>query len=112
MNNSVVKDAPAFDFYAERWSHGTRHMSKTERSDYLDLLVFQWTELAIPSDLQAVARILGYKRPAQIPQAVLEKFPLCDDGKRRNPRLEIIRAEQRERIRKKSEQRKAAAKTR
>ncbi len=112
MTNSAAKDAPAFDFYAERWSHGTRHMSKIERSDYLDLLVFQWTELAIPSDLQAVARVLGYKRPEQIPEAVLDKFPLCADGKRRNPRLETIRTEQRERIRKKSEQRKAAAHSR
>jgi uncharacterized protein YdaU (DUF1376 family) len=112
MNTSAARDAPAFDFYPERWSHGTRHMSKVERTDYLDLLVFQWTEQGIPGDLNAVARVLGYKKGSQIPAAVLEKFPVCEDGKRRNARLESIRAEQRERIRKKSEQRKSAAHTR
>ncbi len=41
------KDAPAFDFYPERWSHGTRHLSKVERCDFLDLLAVQWTENGI-----------------------------------------------------------------
>jgi uncharacterized protein YdaU (DUF1376 family) len=110
--SSPTKDAPAFDFYAERWTHGTRHMTKVERCDYLDLLVFQWTEQAIPADLDAVARILGYRKASQIPSTVLEKFPIGEDGRRRNARMEVIRSEQRERIRKKSEQRKAAANVR
>ncbi len=108
----ALKDAPAFDFYPERWSQGTRHMTKVERCDYLDLLSFQWTEQGIPGDLDIVAKIIGYKKGAQISPLVLEKFPLCEDGKRRNARLEKIRADQRERIRKKSEQRKAAANAR
>jgi uncharacterized protein YdaU (DUF1376 family) len=98
-----TKDAPAFDFYAERWSHGTRHMSKVERCDYLDLLVFQWTEQAIPADLDTVARILGYRKASQIPAAVLEKFPIGEDGRRRNARMEVIRSEQRARIAKRRE---------
>lgn len=103
MNDTPIKDAPAFDFYAERWSHGTRHMTKVERCDYLDLLVFQWTEQAIPADLDAVARILGYRKASQIPAAVLVKFPLGEDGRRRNLRLEVIRSEQRARIAKRRE---------
>jgi uncharacterized protein YdaU (DUF1376 family) len=83
-------------------------MTKVERCDYLDLLVFQWTEQAIPADLEAVARILGYRKAAQIPAAVLAKFPLCEDGRRRNARLEVIRSEQRARI---ARRRDGAAKT-
>jgi len=96
----MTKDAPAFDFYPERWTHGTRHMTKLERSDYLDLLLTQWTDDGIPGDLDIVARILGYKKSAQIPSIVLVKFPLCSDGKRRNQFLEGVRESQRARIQK------------
>jgi len=92
------KDAPAFDFYPERWTHGTRHLSKVERCDFLDLLAVQWTEDGIVDDLPRIARMLGYRRAEQIPAAVLEKFPVATDGKRRHPFLEKLRAEQRERI--------------
>ncbi len=95
-----MKDAPAFDFYPERWSHGTKHMTKVERCDYLDLLSQQWTNDGLPADLDILARILGYKKAAQIPAFVIEKFPVSDDGKRRNPRLEIERGKQRQRIEK------------
>jgi uncharacterized protein YdaU (DUF1376 family) len=78
-------------------------MTKVERCDYLDLLVFQWTEQAIPADLDTVARILGYRKASQIPAAVLEKFPIGEDGRRRNGRLEVIRSEQRARIAKRRE---------
>jgi len=75
-------------------------MSKIERCDYLDLLCYQWTEEGLPASIDAIAKIIGYKKGAQIPIAVLEKFPLCEDGRRRNARLETIRADQRERIQK------------
>lgn len=97
------RDAPAFDFYPERWTHGTRHMSKTEKSDYLELLCHQWTEDGLPQDLEIVARVIGYKKAAQIPPLVLEKFPLSSDGKRRNLRLEKEREAQRGRIEKRRE---------
>jgi hypothetical protein len=111
-SDRAVKDAPAFDFYPERWSQGTRHLTKVERCDYLDLLGFQWSNDGLPGELDAIARILGYRKASQIPAAVLEKFPLCEDGKRRNARLEVIRSEQRERIRKRKERGKLAAATR
>ena len=98
-----MKDAPGFDFYPERWTQGTRDMTKVERCDYLDLLGHQWTEGALPSDLNAVARILGYTKASQIPAAVLDKFPVGEDGRRRNLRLEIIREQQRQRITKRRE---------
>ena len=95
-----MTDAPAFDFYPERWTHGTRCMSKIERCDYLDLLCHQWTCDGLPDDMTIISRILGYKKASQIPQIVIEKFPLSDDGKRRNKRLEIEREKQRDRIEK------------
>lgn len=93
-----MKDAPAFDFYPERWTHGTRHMSKVDRCDYLDLLLHQWTEDGLPSDPDKLAPLVGYKKGSQISPAVLEKFPLWVDGKRRNNRMEHERQKQRDRI--------------
>lgn len=101
MSAPPTKCAPAFDFYPERWTHGTRHMTKTERCDYLDLLCHQWTENGLPNDLDMIARLLGYKKPAQIPPLVLEKFPVSEDGRRRNQRLESERVKQIARIDKK-----------
>lgn len=97
-----TKDAPAFDFYPERWTHGTRLMTKVERCDYIDLLCHQWTDDGLPADLDLVARLLGYKKGAMVPASVVDKFPVTDDGKRRNARLEIERTKQRERIARKS----------
>lgn len=93
-----MKDAGSFDFYPERWTHGTRHMTKVERCDYHDLLCHQWTEDGLPADLTLVARLIGYRKASQIPISVLEKFPLGEDGRRRNLRLEIERQKQRARI--------------
>jgi hypothetical protein len=98
-----TKDAPAFDFYPERWTHGTRLMNKVERSDYLDLLCHQWTDDGLPDDLELMARLLGYKRAAQLSSLVLAKFPVSGDGKRRNQLLEKLRLEQRHRIAKRRE---------
>lgn len=95
------RDAPAFDFYCERWTHGTRHLTKVERCDYLDLLLHQWTNDGLPADLDLLARLVGYRKGSQIPPLVLEKFPMAADGKRRNARLEHERAKQRDRIRRK-----------
>jgi uncharacterized protein YdaU (DUF1376 family) len=97
------RDAPAFDFYPERWIAGTRHMTKTERSDYLELLCIQWLEDGLPDDLDRMARIVGHKHAGQLSPQVMEKFPSAEDGKRRNRRLEVERAEQRERIAKAKE---------
>ncbi|RBP36921.1 uncharacterized protein YdaU (DUF1376 family) [Roseimicrobium gellanilyticum] len=102
------RDAPAFDFYCERWTHGTRHLTKVERCDYLDLLLHQWTNDGLPADLDLLARLVGYRKGSQISPLVLEKFPVAADGKRRNVRLETERVKQRDRIRSK---RQGAAKT-
>lgn len=106
-----VRDAPAFDFYPERWLVGVAGMSDPEQLAYLRLLCHQWLlgDTGLPPDLPALRRLGGSKG---ITPAVLAKLPLGADGKRRNTRLEIIRTEQRERIAKKSEQRRVAARKR
>lgn len=87
-----MKHAPAFDFYPERWTHGTRHMTKIERCDYLTLLCRQWIDGDLPADVLLIARILGYRKAAKVSPLIMEKFPLSPDGKRRNTDLESIRA--------------------
>lgn len=89
---------PAFDFYPERWTHGTRHLTKVERCDYLDLLCQQWTDGRLPADDATTARLLGYRKATDIPEAVLIKFPRDEHGFRRNARLEQEREKQLERI--------------
>ena len=103
---SLIRDAPAFDFYPERWLVGVAGMSDAEQLAYLRLLCHQWLLQGLPADVPALKRLGGGKG---VTPAVLAKLPLMPDGKRRNARLETIREEQRERIAKKSEQRRAAA---
>lgn len=103
-----VRDAPAFDFYPERWLVGVATMSDAEQLAYLRLLCHQWLLQGLPADVPALKRLGG----KGVTPAVLAKLPLHADGRRRNARLETIRTEQRERIAKKSEQRRAAAQKR
>ena len=76
-------------------------MNKVERCDYLDLLCHQWTDDGLPDNLETLATLLGYRRGGQVPARVLEKFPVCADGKRRNARLEEERQKQIQRIERK-----------
>lgn len=96
---SPVRDAPAFDFYPERWLVGVAGMSDAEQLSYLRLLCHQWLLQGLPEDVPALKRLGG----KGVTPAVLAKLPLQKDGKRRNARLEIIREEQRERIAKSRE---------
>lgn len=91
-----IKDAPAFDFYPERWLVGTAHLTDAEQLAYLKLLCHQWMRNGLPDDIKVLKRLAGKGVTAQ----VLEKFPVGEDGQRRNGRMEQIRQEQRERIRK------------
>jgi hypothetical protein len=103
-----MKDAPAFDFYPERWLAGVAMLSDAEQLAFLRLLCQQWLagDDGLPADLALLKRAAGKGVTAVLLDS---KFPLCDDGRRRNAKLERIRSEQRARISKKSEQRRAAA---
>jgi hypothetical protein len=90
----VYKDAPAFDFYPERWLAGVAEFSDSEQLAYLRLLCFQWLQKGLPADLKKLRNMAG----RGVTENLLRKFPVNEDGQRRNPRLETVRAEQRERI--------------
>lgn len=98
---STHKDAPAFDFYPERWLVGVAGMSDAEQLAYLRLLCHQWLlgDAGLPADLAALKRLAG----RGVTHAVLAKLPEGPDGRRRNVRLETVRQEQRARIAKRRE---------
>lgn len=90
----VHKDAPAFDFYPERWLAGVAEFSDAEQISYLRLLCFQWLNQGLPEDIKKLRKMAG----RGVTPALLTKFPVNDDGQRRNPRLEFVRQDQRDRI--------------
>lgn len=89
------RDAPAFDFYPERWIAGTMGMTDVEELCYFRLLIHSWIADGLPKEEKALCRLA---RMRKIPPAVLEKFPEWGDGRRRNSRLEKEREKQRHRI--------------
>lgn len=95
------KDAPAFDLYPQRWLAGTLDMTAEERGAYITLLCKQWEDNGLVDDVKKLAATARC-RPLVL-QQILSKFPLCEDGLRRNARLEAVRAEQRKRIAKSRE---------
>jgi len=94
MSDTPAKSAPWFDFYPERFIAGTAIMELHERGAYITLLCHQWLAGSLPNDLRALSRLAG----GDVPEAVLDKFPVCGDGKRRNAKLENVRTEQIERM--------------
>lgn len=110
MTTTETRDAPAFDFYPERWLVGTAAMTDAEQISYLRLLCHQWMngDAGLPNDAATLRRLAG----RGCTETVRAKFPAGADGRLRNRRLEILRHEQRERIRKRSEQRRTAARKR
>ena len=96
MSDTPAKSAPWFDLYPERFIAGTAIMELHERGAYITLLCHQWLAGSLPNDLRALSRLAG----GDVPEAVLDKFPVCGDGKRRNAKLENVRAEQIERMQK------------
>lgn len=81
---------PHFPFYASDWLAATIDMTATERGAYIQLLSLSWDRDGLPDDLARLAAMAGVP---EIPTAVLEKLPIAEDGKRRNPKLERVRAE-------------------
>lgn len=103
-----MKDAPYFNFYPERWLAGVVMLSDAEQLAFLRLLCQQWLaeDAGLPADLPTLRRAAG----KGVTPALLEKFPIDQDGRRRNTKLESIRSEQRARMAKASEKgRKMAA---
>lgn len=92
--SEVHKDAPAFDFFPERFWFAVEGWPDSEIIRYWRLLGQQWMRDGLPAD----ERELAAMGRGKLSERVLAKFPISEDGKRRNPFLETIRASQRERI--------------
>jgi hypothetical protein len=81
---------PQFDFFPRDFLASTIGWPASARGHYITLLSVQWEQGGLPADL---ARIDAITPGVAADWADLEvKFPICDDGKRRNPRLEKERA--------------------
>jgi hypothetical protein len=100
----MTKDAPAFDFYPERFWFAVEGWTESETCRYWRLLGQQWMRDGLPADERELAGLARGK----LSERVLGKFPVADDGKRRNAFLEQLRNEQRDRI---AKRRDGAAKT-
>ena len=70
-------------------------MSLSARGAFIDLLVYQFANDGIPNDERMICRILGAfpDEWKSIREEVYEKFPLGEDGRRRNPRMSKERDE-------------------
>lgn len=86
---------PAFQFYGKDWIMSTRRMSPMARLVHLELLMYSWDEDGIDADLKGYDKAIAIS-PAQFDRAWLEiedRWPLAEEGKRRNPRQEKQRQE-------------------
>lgn len=106
--------SPAFQLYVRDWIISTRHLSPEGRCAHMDLLCFGWEGGGVPDDTAALAAMCALP-PAKFRKAWLEiegKWPLAEDGKRRNPRQENQRQELVENRNKASENGKKGAEAR
>ena len=78
------------------WRDSSSHISLEleEIGLYFHLMIYQWVADSVPDDVREIAAVVS-KPVGKVRRAgrgVKPKFPLCDDGKRRNERVEEIRA--------------------
>ncbi len=101
MTNHILPEraAPAFSFYPNDFTSGTRTMSLAECGAYVRLLCHQWDTGSVPDDPIERSRILGcsQREADKIWSRVSPKFEQGEDGHWRNLRLEGERDKQAER---------------
>jgi len=85
--------APAFQFYAADFLTDTAEMTDQEVGVYIRLLSHQWVNGSLHSDPKRLANGVAIG-VLEVWQELEHKFPLCDDGRRRNQRLEETRQQQ------------------
>lgn len=86
----ITKPWAYLKFYGSDFLNATAGWTMEERGIYITLLWYSWVNDGLPADIDRIDRMApGAKR---IWQTLDDKFPVCDDGKRRNPRMERDRA--------------------
>lgn len=89
--------SPAFQFYPHDFLAGrVATYSMEEVGAYITLLSFDWTLNGLPDSLEKLAKIcrVSLRRFTNIWSVIEDQFPLCEDRKRRNPRLQGEREKQ------------------
>ncbi len=105
----TVQTDPYFPFFYRDFMVSTGEMDDATVGKYIRYLIHQWEKGSIPHDPQLIQTI---RFDAQIWLLLESKFPIGADNRRRNPRMERIRAEREAYIAKRSEAGKAGAKAR
>lgn len=59
---------------------------------YVKLMGRQFRKGSLPKDIRALAKLI--KMPVRLVKQIEAAFPVCEDGRRRNPRMQVIREEQ------------------
>lgn len=91
-----MNQPPAFQLYARDWLSGdARMMSHAEKGVFIDLLCFAWLEEGLPADPERLARVVGLSGRdfEKLWPAIAPNFTADDEGRLRNPRQEVYRAE-------------------
>ena len=72
------------------WIRGTRAMRANVKGVYIGLLIHQYDHGYIPEDLETIALI--EPEVGSVWDMLSDKFPIAEPGKRKNPKLEEVRA--------------------
>ncbi len=105
----IMAKEPYFPFYYRDFMVSTGEMTDAEVGKYLRYLIHQWEKGSIPGDPSMIQTI---RFDSHLWETLESKFPLGDDGRRRNPRLEEIRLERDQYIAKRSAAGKVGAEAR
>jgi uncharacterized protein YdaU (DUF1376 family) len=91
----MANQPAGFVLYTNDWREGTKGLSWSAKGLYLELLTICWDLDGLYADPAQIRRMLGAGRArdwSKVWPKVAQKFPIAEDGKRRNPKLERIRA--------------------
>lgn len=93
----MLKDGPAFQFYASDFLVGTNTWTVDEVGVYIRLLASEWENGGLPGDTKRLSRASGcsQKRFVKCWLTVSQKFHVNGHGLLINDRLESVREEQR-----------------
>jgi uncharacterized protein YdaU (DUF1376 family) len=97
--------------YGQRFDSATAAWSLEETGAFVRLMNKQWDAGYIPDDMGELARIIrcSTTKTRSLWRRLADKFPLCEDGLRRNPLLSSIRCEREDYSREQSRKGKSGA---
>lgn len=90
--------APAYQMYAADFAMATMGWPSDPLAAHIRLMNSQWINDGLPNDIQELAGIAGLSllKFRKAWERLESRYPVCADGRRRNPRLESERQKQQE----------------